>query len=432
MASNPRDIVSNYTDGDTTNGILIDVSSNDANAYKDLVYAETPEFKIVKSSRDVTGFSATSHYRISHLHKDLNDVVAANQASLNFLTQNREDGDNALTGNLSTAISERISDVSRAFDARESDHTARSNSLSDAIADRESDLIALNSELTDATGDRTTNDESLTTRISNAEDTREAALSTLSGDRISADASVETLLSAAISERTAAISVLQSTRDVSDGLISDALSAAISLRISDLDDLSGLINTGLNLVGNELQTAIDNRESAIEELESERISAINSVETLKNELSAEVSTTVSTISGAINFVESNTDPAAVDSLTEMLTAFQGADAAIVATISGLDISANAMTYSTDQRLDYLEKYCKALSSFLHIVDPDNNIAIEFPPSTVAMVSVYDNVDVSYGSYTYYPLDTSGWVAATGTTGGVVNQAGEDAAGVTGE
>lgn len=431
MASNPRDIVSNYTDGDTTNGIVIDVSSNDANNYKDLVYSGTPAFKIVKSSRDVTGFSTTSHYRISHLHKDLNDNIAANQASLNLLTQNRETGDGTLETNLSTVISERISDVSRAYDARVSDHVARSNSFSDAVADRESDITALQSELTAATGDRTSGDQSLTTRISSAEDTRVAALSTLSGERITNDTSVEDLLSDAIADRTSAITSLQSTRDVSDGELSDALSTAISLRESAINDLSGTMNTGFNLIGGELETAIQDRESEVEALSDERISALDSVETVFNNISARVSTTVSTISGAINFVEDNSDPNGVDSLTEMLTAFQGADAAIVGTISGLDLSASAMTYSTDQRLDYLEKYCKALSSFLHIVDPDNNIAIEFPPNTVAMVSVYNNVDVSYGSYTYYPLDTSGWVSATGTLSGDVNQAGEDAAGVTG-
>jgi predicted nucleic acid-binding Zn-ribbon protein len=103
-------------------------------------------------------------------------------------------------------------------------------------------------------------------------------------------------------------------------------------------------------------TALESRasdiESAASSLDSRVTTAESNISTLSSGLSAEVSNraaAIDTLTTRVSNIESNIDPAALDSLTEIVTAFQSADGSLAQTVADLAASAGSNLQSEIDR-----------------------------------------------------------------------------------
>lgn len=419
-----RDTVSKYTDGDNTTGELL------ANTvFSGLSYADKPAFKVVKSAINATGttasdggivgFSATSHYRISHLHADLLSNVET------------------ISGAISTAISTRISQ-----------YDGLSGAISNTISDRKSAVLALSQLISN-------NVETLSGELDTHIDTISDAISALRPRITDYETKVPTLLSYAkgisgsihttLSEFTSTVSELSRINNV-------RLNNQIESRESEVTALTGDRNTLANTISGNLSTAvyqrISNYNTISNEYENEFIAEGNSIltnkatiikettwgpeieqlATARNTMDGEldvsnnnVNTAITTkltaqnnsISGTLEFLTNTiNDNGVQETLSELLVGLQGADEEVVEYVNNFASDVLKNDKSTDERIDYLEKFCSAMASFMHVVgDLDATpLSVNFPP-TSADKTVYDSITVNYDSYDQYPLlgsDTSGW------------------------
>ena len=161
-----------------------------------------------------------------------------------------------------------------------------------------------------------------------------------------------------------------------DAAAIDSLTEVVAAFQSADGDLNGAITNLANAATTDLSAEISTRLSGDVSLETELFSRHNSQQDfISSEISTEISTRVDgdqSLQNQIDFITNNTDAAAIDSLTEIVAAFQSADGDINGAITNLanaattDLSAEASArISRDLELTQdLEATADALSSAL--------------------------------------------------------------------
>lgn len=230
-------------------------------------------------------------------------------------------------------ISSLQSDLSTETNARISADSAldvRVSAAESSISTHDSQISSLQSDLSTETNARISADSALDVRLSSAESsisTHDSQISSLQSDlstetnnRISADSNLQSQIDAITGGGSGSLSAVQSELDNTQ--------AAIGL------EESGAYNPpiGTNYLGAELSI-----KSALVALDAATYG-------IESNLSVEVADRIAAVSDLqdqINNVLSNIDPAAIDSFTEVVAAFQAADSDLNGAITSLANSASA-------------------------------------------------------------------------------------------
>jgi hypothetical protein len=327
------------------------------------------------------------------------------QANLNAEAISRADADSTLQNSISTEIADRTSadsalqnNIITEASTRASADTTLQNNLDAEANTRANTDILLQTNLDSETLARTTADNSLQDNINSEASTRADADTTLQNNinaeantRYTADVLLQTNIDAEITNRINADTVLQnninseaSTRANADSLLQSNLDTETLSRINS-DNLlqSNIDNERDNRVSadNQLQVNIDaeaqnrqnadnainadlsaevtNRTNADTVLQSnintETAARISADTNITNSLNSEIADRISAdnlINARIDFIETNLDPVALDSLTEIVSAFQNADSDLNNTISALASSlSNRLDAETSNRVN---------------------------------------------------------------------------------
>lgn len=311
---------------------------------------------------------------------------------------------NDIISNVDPSALDSLSEIVSAFQAADSDLQASITTV----------LGTHTSELAQEVSDREAADNTLQSNIDSEESARIAADSTLQSNidseessRISGDAALQSQVDSLVSAKDSMQSELDSTQSgaglgvdgsYSPNGVSNYISLATSLKDAD-DKLDAQMKVEYDArvsADSTLQSNIDSEESArisadnvlqsnIDSEESARIAADSSlqssidqevsdrqsaVSTLQSNLDSEESSRISgdaNLQAQIDDILSNTDPAALDSLSEIVSAFQSADNDLqtaITNVLGTHTSELATETSARQsadsalsgRLDVLEAY----------------------------------------------------------------------------
>ena len=283
----------------------------------------------------------------------LQEIVSAFQAADGSLNS-------VITNNSSrlTSVENGVTSLQSGVQANDADILSLQTSVSD-----------LQSDLSDEVGFRTSKDSDLQSSIDSEVQSRQSADATLQSNitaeatsRSNAITAVNTAISNEATTRGTAVAQLQS--DIStetsralgvEGTLNNAIVSEASTRASADTALSGRVTTleSANF-GGQITTESTTRESAdnllsgrISTLESEMdaveglvdsdrsvVSSLDS--TLRGLITAESSARAAadvSLQGQIDFIKTNTDSAALDSLAEIVAAFQNADADLVGSVA---------------------------------------------------------------------------------------------------
>ena len=283
----------------------------------------------------------------------LQEIVSAFQAADGSLNS-------VITNNSSrlTSVENGVTSLQSGVQANDADILSLQTSVSD-----------LQSDLSDEVGFRTSKDSDLESSIDSEVQARQSADATLQSNitaeatsRSNAITAVNTAISNEATTRGNAVAQLQS--DIStetsralgvEGTLNTAIVSEASTRASADTALSGRVTTleSANF-GGQITTESTTRESAdnllsgrISTLESEMdtveglvdsdrsvVSSLDS--TLRGLITAESSARAAadvSLQGQIDFIKTNTDSAALDSLAEIVAAFQNADANLVGSVA---------------------------------------------------------------------------------------------------
>jgi hypothetical protein len=253
--------------------------------------------------------------------------VLSNNAALASEVSSREQGDQDLQSNID------------AEESRASDEESRIESKFDGMmASEEASRIAGDSaEQTRAMGIESSLQSQITQEVSD----RQSAISSEESARQSADSSLQSSLNSEISDRQAAVSAEASARQAADSDLQsqhDDLDGYAQDVRSDLDDLDGYAQD----VRSDLDQEIVDRAAAVSAEASARQSADSTEQAAR--IAGDSSTLQSSkdyTDGKISLVMSNLDTEALDSLVEVVTAFQNADSDLNQTISDLSSAATS-------------------------------------------------------------------------------------------
>ena len=201
-------------------------------------------------------------------------------------------------------------------------------------------------------------------RASSAESSLNTVISTEVSRATSAEASLESSLSTEVSRATSAEASLGS--DISTET-SRATSAEASLESNISTEVSRATSAEASLesdISTETSRASSAEESLASNLSSEVVRATSVEAVLSSSISSEVARAISaetsldnridTVSGSLSFVISNIDPAALDSLTEIVTAFQSADENLNGAITSLATALSASISTEVSRAQSVE------------------------------------------------------------------------------
>ena len=195
------------------------------------------------------------------------------------------------------------------------------------VSEAESDIVAIENAATTLTGRVSTLESDLASEVSRAEDA-EAELASDLADEVSraqaAEAQLTSDLAAEVTARTSAVSTEKTRAEAAESALADDIASETSAR----------------------QAAVSAEETA-------RIAAI-SAETTARQAAISAETTaresaISAVNSRVDSVLSNIDPAALDSLTEVVSAFQSADGNLSDTITNLTASSAAAVTAEETR-----------------------------------------------------------------------------------
>ena len=195
------------------------------------------------------------------------------------------------------------------------------------VSEAESDIVAIENAATTLTGRVSTLESDLASEVSRAEDV-EAELASDLADEVSraqaAEAQLTSDLAAEVTARTSAVSTEKTRAEAAESTLADDIASETSAR----------------------QAAVSAEETA-------RIAAI-SAETTARQAAISAETTaresaISAVNSRVDSVLSNIDPAALDSLTEVVSAFQSADGNLSDTIANLTSSSAAAVAAEETR-----------------------------------------------------------------------------------
>jgi hypothetical protein len=266
--------------------------------------------------------------------------VLSNNAALASEVSSREQGDQDLQSNID------------AEESRASDEESRIESKFDGMmASEEAARIAADSaEQTRAMGIESSLQSQITQEVSD----RQSAISSEESARQSADSSLQSSLNSEISDRQAAVSAEASARQAADSDLQaqhDDLDGYAQDVRSDLDDLDGYAQD----VRSDLDQEIVDRAAAVSAEASARQSADSTEQAAR--IAGDSSTLQSSkdyTDGKISLVMSNLDTEALDSLVEVVTAFQNADGSLSDSISSLSSSASSALAAEISRAEAAE------------------------------------------------------------------------------
>ena len=411
-------------DRDTVSTLsAIDVNSGAAQALQNLKYSGTPDFKIVLGpSTRVSGFSTTSHKRISELNKllDTNNNAVAN--SIASLTGQRINDVSSVDTVISNDLVGLSSDVNTKFDTLINNRIDLSSDISTEVSTQLSSYESISVDLNTYTTEKNTKinetqaalgsvEVELSNSISTMTSTREASY-----DQISADYSQDINVDNTNYLGTEIASIEQTINDLSGklstdySLISDAISTEYSNMINARDDLSTLINDNHTVV---ISDAISIETSLL-------LSSETSINSQLTSMNTAISNSTRDVSSILHFTISNSNPSVFDSLSELLTDLSNADSGITADLN-VQLSVDNLNHQCRaQRLDYLEKFCYMVSEFVNIVHDDNGTVTNITfPATTSNLSIYESATalLSYDS-TIYPFYVApGYETAGDVSGG---------------
>ena len=234
--------------------------------------------------------------------------------------------DNVLS-NIDPAALDSLTEVVSAFQSADGSITEAITNLTassaTAIAAEETRALAAEAALSSAItaeGTRALAAEGVLSTAIAAEETRALAAEGVLASDID---SLETALAAEVSARQTAISTEQSAR-----------AAAVSAEETRALAAESVLTSAL-------AAEVSARETAISTEQSARAAAVSAEETRALAAEAALSSDLSAVNTRVDNVLSNIDPAALDSLTEVVSAFQSADSSINGAITSLAESAAA-------------------------------------------------------------------------------------------
>jgi hypothetical protein len=351
------------------------------------------------------------------------DDLAGLNSSISIEAQRASDAETKLEGELFAATDARISaDASLQtqinFIINNTDETAL-DSLSEIVAAFQSADGDINGAITNLAGAagsdlsaeivaRTSADSSLETvlfaRHNSQQEFIESQISAEQSSRIDKDASLETVLfarhnsqqefiesqiSTEIVARTSADSSLETVlfarHNSQQEFIESQISTEIVARTSADSSLETVLfarhNSQQEFIESQISTEIAARTSKDESLETVLFARHNSQQefiesAINNEESARIDGDQS-LQNQIDFITNNTDPAAIDSLTEVVAAFQEADNDLNSAITNLSNAATSgLSAEISDRIAGDEALTADLSNLQSYVDTTVNTAID--------------------------------------------------------
>lgn len=230
--------------------------------------------------------------------------------------------DNILTGDVSTLVSRANTN-----DTRSTSIEAAAGIVEGRVSEAETDIIAIENAATTLTGRVSELESDLASEVSRAEDAEEALASDLA-DEVSraqaAEADLASDLADAVSSLESDISSEQSRAESAESALADDIASETSAREAAVS------------------AEVTARQAAISAEQTARAAAI-SAETTARE------SAISAVNSRVDSVLSNIDPAALDSLTEVVNAFQSADGSLTDTITNLTASSAAAVLAEETR-----------------------------------------------------------------------------------
>ena len=251
-----------------------------------------------------------------------------------------------------------IVEVVAAFENADSDIQAlisgNSSGLTNEIARATAAEAGLQSQITAEVSARTSGDSDLTASLAAETNAREAAdllmADDISGEatnRQAADAALQSDIDDEIADRIAAVSAEATQRNAADASLQTQINSLSSGTSSDVSDLQGQIDAEESariaadsvLQGN-IDAEASTRASADATLTSDLADEVARATAAEGVIAADLATEVTartngdaSLQSQINSIVSNTDPAALDSLTEIVAAFQAADGSITGVVN---------------------------------------------------------------------------------------------------
>lgn len=282
--------------------------------------------------------------------------VLSNNAALASEVSSREQSDQDLQSNIDAEESRASDEESRIeskFDGMMASEEAARIAADSAEQTRAMGIeSSLQSQITQEVSDRQSAvsseqsaresaDSSLQSQITQEVSDRQSAVSSEASARQSADSSLQSSLNSEISDRQAAVSAEASARQAADSDLQaqhDDLDGYAQDIRSDVDDLDGYAQD----IRSDLDQEIVDRAAAVSAEASSRQSADSAEQAAR--IAGDASTLQSSkdyTDGKISLVMSNLDTEALDSLVEVVTAFQNADGSLSDSISSLSSSASS-------------------------------------------------------------------------------------------
>ena len=281
----------------------------------------------------------------------VNDVL--NAASKTYVTTAIQTADTALRDytdyQITQAVSSLVSSAPTALDTLKelSDALGQDANFSATVL---SNIAAVNANVA-----------ALSATLSGDNSTLTLALETETADRTSAIAAVQTSLNSEITRATDEEQRIEAKVDAEINRATDAetaLTGDIAVLRTDLDSevedraiADSTLQSNLDSAVADLQAADANIESLLSTEISNRDTAVN---TVQSNLDAETQARTDAdtdLQTQINNILNNTDPDALDSLTEIVDAFQAADGSLTATVGALQTSLSASIATVQSNLD---------------------------------------------------------------------------------
>lgn len=289
---------------------------------------------------------------------------------------------NNLASNLDPAALDSLTELLDAFQSADSTinqaiaalGTGSTSALSQEILDRQLADTSLQNQINTEINNRIGDVNAEEARATAAEGQLQQSIDDEATIRANADDALQSTIDDEVNSRIASISAEQTARIAGDTSLQNSISAEQAARIAANTSITTSISAEQNAriaadtsLQNSIDTEIASRQAAVTSIaasiSAEQAARIAADTSLQNSISAEVASRISAISAEqaariaadaslqsqIDYITSNIDPQKLDSLTEIVDAFQTADGDITTAINNLSSSASANLAVETQR-----------------------------------------------------------------------------------